>query len=294
MERKKLSAFVLLLISIFVFTQTDANSPESWTRAGAPFRIIGNLYYVGGEDLTSYLIATPQGLILLDGGSAQLAPVIQRNIEELGFKISDVHILLNSHAHLDHAGGLGYLKKLSGAKMIASEGDRPLLERWGRDPQFGESLAFPAVHVDQIIHDDETVELGGVAMRAVLTPGHTPGCTTWTMTVTEGSRKYDVVFLCSTSAPERYRLVNNKDYPQIASDYDRSFARLKHLHCDIFLAAHGSFFPPKGTSAQLKAGVRPNPFIDPDGFRWFVAASEREFRQKLQEQRTSNAYPLAQ
>lgn len=294
MDPKKLPAFVLLVVSIVAFAQKDANSIESWTRSGAPFRIIGNLYYVGGEDLTSYLIATPQGLILLDGGSAQLAPVIQRNIEELGFRVGDIHILLNSHAHLDHAGGLGYLKRLSGAKMIASEGDRPLLERWGRDPQFGESLAFPAVHVDQIIHDGEAVELGGVVLRAVLTPGHTPGCTTWTMTITEGGRKYDVVFLCSTSTPERYRLVNNKDYPQIASDYEHSFARLKHLHCDVFLGAHGSFFNLSEKRARLKAGARSNPFIDPDGFRWFVAASEREFRQKLQEQRTSYSHPGAQ
>jgi metallo-beta-lactamase class B len=290
MGAKRLPAFALLLVSTFAFTQKDANSLESWNRSGAPFRIMGNLYYVGGDDLTSYLIATPQGLILLDGGSAQLAPVIQKNIEQMGFNVGDIRILLNSHAHLDHAGGLGYLKKLSGAKMIASEGDRPLLERWGRDPQFGESLGFPAVHVDQVIHDGETVELGGVALRAVLTPGHTPGCTTWTMTVSESGRKYDVVFLCSTSVPERYRLVNNKDYPQIASDYEHSFARLKHLPCDIFLGAHGSFFDLKEKAARLKAGARPNPFIDPNGFRWFVAASEREFRQKLEEQRTGSSH----
>jgi metallo-beta-lactamase class B len=288
--RKKLLAFAFFLLSTLVFSQKDASLVDWASRPVGPFRIMGNLFYVGGDDLTSYLIATPQGLILLDGGTAQLAPVIQKNIEQLGFNVSDIRILLNSHAHLDHAGGLGYLKRLSGAKMIASEGDRPLLERWGRDPQFGESLGFPAVHVDQVIHDGETVELGGVALRAVLTPGHTPGCTTWTMTVSEGGRKYDVVFLCSTSILERYRLVNNKDYPQIASDYELSFARLKHLPCDIFLGAHGSFFNLKEKAAKLKAGVRPNPFIDPNGFRWFVAASEREFRQKLEEQRTGSSH----
>lgn len=276
MDRKKLPAYVLLLLSTFVFTQKGANSIESWTRSGAPFRIIGNLYYVGGEDLTSYLIATPRGLILLDGGSAQLGPVIEKNIEVLGFQVSDIRFLLNSHAHMDHAGGLGYLKRLSGAKMIASEGDRPLLER-------------RSAHVDQIIHDGETVELGGVALRAVLTPGHTPGCTTWTMTVAEGGRKYDVVFLCSIST-EGYRLVNNKDYPEIASDFDHSFARLKRLHCDIFLGPHGSFFHLKEKAAQLKAGIRPNPFIDANEFRWFVAASEKEFRERLQEQRSNSHF----
>ena len=173
--------------------------------------------------------------------------------------------------------------------MIASEGDRPLLERWAHDPQFGDRLGFPAVVVDQVIHDGEIVELGGVTLRAVLTPGHTPGCTTWTMTANEGGRKYDVVFFCSTSAPSGYRLVNNKAYPQIVSDYEHSFARLKQLPCDVFLGAHGTFFHLKEKSARLKAGARPNPFIDPDGYRWFVAASEREFHQLLQEQRRAAA-----
>ena len=284
MDHKKLPTFVLFLVSTFALAQQDSGSFESWTRPATPFRIIGNLFYVGGEDLTSYLIETPKGLILLDGGSAVLAPVIKKNIEELGFKVEDIHFLLNSHAHLDHAGGLALLKKLSGAKLAASEGDRPLLERRIPDPQFGDRLGFAGVEVDQVIHDGEAVQLGGVSLRAVLTPGHTPGCTTWTMTVTEDGKKYDVVFLCSTSAPDGYRLVNNKDYPQIASDYEHSFARLKHLPCDIFLGAHGSFFHLKEKRAHLKAGVHPNPFIDPNGFRWFVAASEREFRQKLQEQ----------
>src|SRR5215469_7429426 len=268
MDPRKLSiSFFLLLISSFTFAQSD-----EWNRPIEPFRIAGNLFYVGGSDLTSYLIQTPQGLILLDGGTAQLAPVIEKHIEQLGFKVSDIRILLNSHAHTDHAGGLAYLKKISGAKMVASEGDRPLLERWGRgDPQFGDSLIFPpGVHVDQIIHDGENIELGGVVMRAVLTPGHTPGCTTWTMTVTQGGKKYDVVFLCSTSTPDGYRLVNNKAYPQIASDYEHSFARLKHLPCDIFLGAHGTFFHLREKYARLKAGARTNPFVDPDGFRWFV------------------------
>src|SRR5262252_2679195 len=195
MAVKRLFSFSLLLvIASLACAQADFNP---WTRPIEPFRIMGNLYYVGGADLTSYLIVTPKGLILLDGGSASLAPVIQRHIEELGFKVEDIRILLNSHAHLDHAGGLALFKRLSGARMIASEGDKPLLERRIQDPQFGERLGFNAVQVDQVIHDGESVDLGGVSLRAVLTPGHTPGCTTWTMTVSEGGRNYDVVFLCS-------------------------------------------------------------------------------------------------
>jgi metallo-beta-lactamase class B len=292
MDHNKVAAYLLFLLPIVALSQQGPT--EVSTRPSAPFRIIGNLYYVGGDDLTSYLIVTPQGLILLDGGSAQLAPVIEKNIEELGFKVTDVRYLLNSHAHLDHAGGLAMLKRDSGAKMVASEGDRPLLERRNQDPQFGDRLGFLAVQVDRIIHDGENVELGGVSLRAVLTPGHTPGCTTWTMTVAEGGRKYDVVFLCSLSAPPQYRLVNNKAYPQIISDYEHSYSRLKHLHCDVFLGAHGSFFDLKEKRAQLRAGVHPNPFINANDFRWFVAASEREFHQKLEEERTSGSHTALQ
>ena len=286
MDLKKIFPLLLLLISNFAAASQDK---EWWNRPVEPFRIIGNIYYVGGADLTSYLIETPRGLILLDGGTASLAPTIQKNIEQLGFKAADIHILLNSHAHTDHAGGLMYFKHLSGARMIASEGDRPLLERWAHDPQFGDRAGFPAVVVDQIIHDGEIVDLGGVKLRAVLTAGHTPGCTTWTMTANEGGRKYDVVFLCSISAPSGYRLVNNKAYPQIVSDYEHSFVRLKQLPCDVFLGSHGTFFHLKEKKARLKAGARPNPFIYPDGYRWFVAASEREFHQLLQEQRRAAA-----
>jgi metallo-beta-lactamase class B len=284
------STIFFCLFASLIFAQKDPRSFEPWTRPAAPFRVIGNIYYVGGEDLTSYLIVTPKGLILLDGGSAALAPVIKTNIEELGFKVEEIRYLLNSHAHLDHAGGLALLKKLSGAKLVASEGDRPLLERRTQDPQFGERLGFSAVQVDRIIHDGETVELGGVALRAVLTPGHTPGCTTWTMTVSENGKNYDVVFLCSISVPFEYRLVNNKNYPQIVSDYEYSFARLKRLRCDVFLGAHGSFFNLKEKRGRLKAGARPNPFIDANEFRWFVAASEREFQQRLQEQRSGDSH----
>ena len=285
MARTRFPALVLLLASTLSFSQQNHVAFESSTRPDAPFHLIGNIFYVGGKDLTSYLITTPNGLILLDGGSAALAPVIKKNIEELGFRIEDIRFLLNSHAHLDHAGGLALLKKLSGAKMVASEGDLPLLERRSQDPQFGGRLGFYGVQVDQVIHDGQALELGGVSVHAVLTPGHTPGCTTWTMTVTEGGKKYDVVFLCSISVPQEYRLINNNAYPQIVSDYEHSFDRLKHLPCDVFLGAHGSFFDLKEKRARLKAGVRPNPFIDPNAFRWFVAASEREFRQALQEQR---------
>src|SRR5580765_8298885 len=145
MDLKKIFPLLLLLISSFAAAPQDQ---EWWNGPVEPFRIIGNIYYVGGADLTSYLIETPRGLILLDGGSASLAPTIQKHIKQLSFKITDIRILLNSHAHTDHTGGLMYFKHLSKARMIASEGDQPLLERWARDPQFNNHLNFPTVIVD--------------------------------------------------------------------------------------------------------------------------------------------------
>jgi metallo-beta-lactamase class B len=279
--------FAVCILVAFAAPGLAQSDPVS--RAGnkpvEPFHLIGNIYYVGAADVTSFLITTPQGLILLDGGFAETAPMIQKNIEQLGFKVSDVHILLNSHAHLDHAGGLAALKQLSGAKLVASAGDKPLLESGGHsDPQFGDRLVFPPVGVDQVIEDGETVELGNVVLHAVLTPGHTPGCTTWTMQVKDGAKNYDVVFVCSTTAPDPYRLVNNKAYPQIVSDYRHTFDRLGSLSCDIFLAPHGSFFRLQDKMNRLRAGLFPNPFIDPQGYQKFLADSERAFREKLQKQ----------
>jgi metallo-beta-lactamase class B len=282
--QKLFAVCILLILAVPALAQSDPAS-RAGNKPVEPFRLIANIYYVGASDVTSFLIATSQGLILLDGGLAETAPMIQKNIEQLGFKVSDVHILLNSHAHLDHAGGLAALKQLTGAKMMASAGDKPLLESGGHnDPQFGDRLVFPPVQVDQVIKDGEAVELGGVVMHAVLTPGHTPGCTTWTMQVQERDRTYDVVFLCSTSAPAPYQLVNNKAYPQIVSDYVHTFDRLGTLPCHVFLAAHGSFFHLQDKMDRLHAGSVLNPFVDPPEYQRFLAQSQQAFRQKLQEQ----------
>jgi metallo-beta-lactamase class B len=287
---KSVVAVALSVLASFALGQSDPVSRE-WNKPVEPFRVIGNIYYVGASEVTSFLIATPEGQILLDGAFEETAPIIQKNVEQLGFKMSDVRILLNSHAHLDHAGGLAALKQLSGARLVASAGDKPLLENGGHnDPQFADRLLFPAVHVDQVVKDGEAIALADVVLHAVLTPGHTPGCTTWTMQVTEGSKKYDVVFLCSTTAPD-YQLVNNKAYPQIAADYERTFTRLKILPCDVFLAPHGSMFHLHDKLNQLKARSNPNPFIDPEGYRSFLAESEKAFREKLEEQTRAASGP---
>jgi metallo-beta-lactamase class B len=248
-------------------TQRSRNQPV------APFRILGNLYSVGANEITSFLVATDRGLILLDGGFKETAPQIRDNIARLGFNMADVKILLNSHAHFDHAGGLAQLKEWSGAQLLASARDAPLLAAGGPD--------FPPVRVDREVRDGEAVTLGDTTLIAHLTPGHTPGCTSWTMRVAEGGKRYDVVFVCSTTVLPGYRLIDRPTYPGIAADYAHTFAVLAALPCDVFLAAHTSFFDGAEKARRLRAGERPNPFVDPQGYRRYVARAEAAYRDRL-------------
>jgi metallo-beta-lactamase class B len=272
-----------LLATKSLLAQADETS-RSWNKPVAPFRIAGNLYYVGAIEITSYLITTPEGHFLLDGGFVETAPQIERNIAELGFKLTDVKFLLNSHAHFDHAGGLAKLKKLTGAKFLASDRDAPLLRSGGHgDFRFGDTLTFPPIAPDQIIHDGEAIKLGNQIMIAHLTPGHTKGCTTWTTKIRDGNKVYDVVFVGSQSALD-YKFVGQESYPGITGDFERSFALLNHLPCDIFLASHGSFCHFMEKHERLLRGDA-NAFIDPDGYKAYLRDSEREFHNKLAKQK---------
>jgi metallo-beta-lactamase class B len=270
--------------------QADPQSREM-NQPVPPFRMAGNLYYVGAKEVCSFLITTPQGHIILDGGFAETAPQIERNLAQLGFKIEDVKILLNSHAHLDHAGGLAELKQKSNAKFIASAGDAELLRNGGHgDFRFGDTLLFPPIAVDQIIGDGESIQLGGQKLTAWLTPGHTKGNTTWVTKISDGTKTYDVVFAGSPTALD-YKLVGKESYPGIASDFERTFAVLKRLPCDIVLSDHGSFFNFERKRERLMRGENPNPFIDPDGYKRFVTHFEREFYEKLELQTKASASP---
>ena len=267
--------------------QPDATSRE-WNKPLPPFRIAGNLYYVGAIEITSYLITTQQGHFLLDGGFVETAPQIERNIVQLGFKLSDVKYLLNSHAHYDHAGGLAELKKLTGAKFVASEGDAGLLRKGGHgDFRFGDTLLFPPIEPDKIILDGESLRLGGQVMTAHLTPGHTRGTTTWTTKIRDAARTYDVVFVGSQSSLD-YKFIGQESYPGIAADFVKSFAVLKNLPCDIFLASHGSFFHLVDKHERFMRGDT-NAFVDPDGYTRYLSESEKDFRQKLDQQRRQAA-----
>ncbi len=256
-----------------------------WNRPHEPFRILGNLYYVGAAGVSSFLIATPQGDILLDGGLAETAPQIESNVAKLGFRMRDVKYLLNSHAHYDHCGGLAALKRASGAKMVASEGDAATL-RSGLQLSYGKGQSetrFPAVKVDRVLRDGDTVSLGNVTLTAHLTPGHTKGCTSWTMPVADGAKEYNVVFDCSTTVAGN-QLVDNHKYPLILNDYEHSFEILRSLPCDIFLAPHPEFFHMDQKLQKLKAGNK-NAFVDREELKRFVAQSEQDFREELARQR---------
>ena len=283
------SIFVATLLCLCAPAFADAPAfsvqPE-WTRPFPPFRIAGNLYSVGTQDVTSYLVATPAGLILLDGGFEETAPQIRDNVARLGFALRDVKILLNTHAHADHAGGLAQLKAWTGAQLYAGA-DAPQLAAGGRgDVAFGDTLTFPPVAVDHILRDGEAVTLGGTRLVAHATPGHTRGCTTWTLQVAESGKTYDVVIVGSVSVLSEYRLVDHPTYPGIAADYAHSLAVLAALPCDIFLGAHTGFFDGVEKARRLRAGAPVNPFIDPAGYRTYVANARAAYDAEIARERS--------
>lgn len=273
----------VLLIALFVKAQSD---PEwrSWNQPVKPFRIIGNIYYVGMSGVTSFLITSPQGHILLDGGFAESAPLILKSISELGFKPRDVKFLVFSHGHSDHAGGLAELQRATGATVVSSEGDAPMLRSGGKgDFTFADRFLFPAVEPARIIRDGESVSAGEAKLTAHLTPGHTKGCTTWTAKARDGGREYNVLFHCSTTVPG-HKLVSNPQYPQIVADYEQSFRTLRALPCDVLLAPHSGFFAMDEKRAKLGAGG-PNPFVNPKECAAFIERSAAQFRQELDKQK---------
>ena len=285
----RLVRFFLILISAlcpsFSNAQSDATS-RARNQPVKPFRIIGNIYYVGASDVTSFLIVSPQGHILLDSGFPETVPLIRDSVKELGFKLEDIKVLINSHAHIDHVGGIALLKELTGAKLMMSEADAALASNGGKgDFQWGDLLSYRPAVADRILRDNDKVELGGVTMTAHLTPGHTKGCTTWTMKVKEGDKLLDVVFVGSTTIPG-YKLLNNSKYPNIVADYAHSFDLLKSLHCDVFLGPHGTFFSMKDKALKMGKGGK-NPFIDPQGYVDFIRWTEKAYRDQLQREQRS-------
>ncbi|MBV9495138.1 MAG: subclass B3 metallo-beta-lactamase [Acidobacteria bacterium] len=255
-----------MILAALLFAAHTGNNPI------APFRIVGNVFYVGASDVTSFLIVTNKGHIVIDGGYEDTAPMILANIRTLGFQPRDVKLILNSHGHTDHAGGIDALRRATGAKFLAAKEEAPLLARGGLDdPQFGDRFPFPPTPPDTLLQDNQKVTLGDTTLVAHLTPGHTHGCTTWTLR----AAGKDVVFLCSISAPTEYKLVGNPLWPNAVEDYRSSFAKLRALPCDVFLGSHGGFF-----DLAAKIG-HPERFIDPAGYKAHLHRMEAAFNKRV-------------
>jgi metallo-beta-lactamase class B len=252
-----------------------------------PFRIADNVYYVGSKDIASYLVTTPEGHIVIDGGYEETAPMIAAHVRALGFAVTDIRILLNTQAHFDHAAGLAELKRLSGARLMVSAPDAPIVEAGGRgDFLLGDRNRFPPAHVDRILNDKDQVRLGGMVLTAHVTAGHTKGCTTWAFDARDRGRTYHVVDVCGLTVLDGTRLSGMPAYPAIASDFERTFRTLRALPCDIFLGAHASYYGGLEKAVRLHQQPQgPNPFVDPDGYRAYVERSEERFRALLARER---------
>jgi metallo-beta-lactamase class B len=278
------AAVLLAAGAIGAADQFPPANPE-WNRPIEPFRVAGNLYYVGASDVSSYLIATPEGHFLLDAGFRETAPIIEANIRKLGFRVADVRLLLISHGHYDHNGGLAEIKTHTKATLLASPIEAPLLVRGGKDDfAFKDTCPYPPVVPDRLLHDGEQVRLGGTVLTAHFTPGHTKGCTSWTTTVKEGEKVFQVVIPCSVSAPG-YQLVGNPKYPEIQKDFEATFATLRALPCDIFLGLHSWDF---GLTQKIKARAADpsgNPFIDPEGYQRFLERGQAAIRELAAKQK---------
>jgi metallo-beta-lactamase class B len=292
MIASRISRWVCSALLPLLLTPLQAATNADWTTPIAPFRIAGNLYYVGSRDLASYLIVTPQGDILINSSLESSVPLIRSSVEQLGFKFQDVKILLISHAHSDHDAGSAEIKQETGARYMVMDGDVAVVESGGaQDFQYPDNR-YPALKVDRVLHDADQVRLGDAVLTAHKTPGHTRGCTTWTMQVRDGQRLLNVVIVGSWNVNPGYRLVDRPgqpaSYPGIAADFQHTFPLLAALPCDVFLGAHGAYFHMLEKLERLRAGASQNVWIDPIGYQAAVAERRQAFETELLRQRMSS------
>ena len=261
---------------------------RAWNRDYPPFRVIGNIHYIGSKEIAQFLITTPEGHILLDSGFESSVPRLRANVESLGFRFADVKYLLTSHAHIDHVQGHALVRQLTGAAVVASAADAQVLTNGGKGEAVYDGVyAWAPCPMDRIVADGDGITLGGTTLVARLTPGHTRGATTWTMRLLRDAndrRPLDVVFFPSANINPGVHLVGNARYPQIAGDFERSFATWRSLPCDVVLGAHPSFFDMDRKRDRMTSGG-PNPFIDPAGYRQLIAEAEQRFRAQLASER---------
>jgi metallo-beta-lactamase class B len=269
---------------------SQAIDSSRWNDPEPPFRLAGPIHYVGTSELAAFLIATPAGHMLIDGGLPTSAAPIERSIRALGFKPEEIRILLTTQAHFDHVGTHAHFKKLSGARIEAMQGDDGLLRDGGKsDYLFGKdpNYHFQPVSVDRVLHDGDVVTLGDVRLTALLTPGHTPGSTTYVTTVKDRTREYRVVFAASTSVNPGTRLVKNPSYPGILADFRKALAVLDSLKPDIFVSAHAGFFDLKKKRQRMTADDPGAAFVDPEGYRTLIASRKRTFEETVAREKRS-------
>lgn len=253
----------------------NIGSPDQFNKPFPPHKVIGNIYYVGSESLGSFLFVTPEGNILLNSCFEATVPVIRASVEKLGFKFTDVKILIGSHAHADHMQGDALVKELTGAKVMAMAEDVPALMKITP-----ENKPHP---LDRTLHDGDQVKLGGMTLEARLTPGHTRGCTSWVTKVEEGGKMHEVVVIGSMGVNPGYRLIDNKDVPGIVGEYTRGFKLLRSLPCDVPLGSHPAMYNMQEKYATIGKG--PNPFIDPEGYTHELDLEENAFLEVLNKQK---------
>lgn len=282
-----------------VFAQVDPRDRaavkiqfDSWKLPVPPRHLIGNINYVGAAGISSFLITSPQGHILIDTGFEETVPQTQKGIEQLGFRLQDIKFILSSHAHVDHVGGHALMKRLTGATIVSSEADARLMADGGENdfsPFPKDLMKYTPIKADRIIRDGEQITLGDIKLTAHLTPGHSRGATTWVMQVAEEGKQYNVVFFSSVGVVRGTGLVTSPAYPGIVEDYEATFKKMKELPCDIYLAPHGGQFAMSRKFQQLDQGVKPNPLIDPEGWKRMIAEAETSYRNQLAAQKAAPA-----
>jgi len=281
------SIAVLMFGCVALVSTSRAQDDPDWTRSFPPFRIIGNIYWVGSYDLSSYLITTPQGHILINTGVGDTARRIKASVEQLGFKLADTRILTTTQGHYDHVAGLAELKRMTGARVVVSLPEKELLESGGKlDFRFGDTpgAQFEPVKVDSTFKDNDTISLGGTVLTAHHHPGHTKGSTSFTLNVQESGKTYRVVIANMASINPGVTVSGMPNYPGIADDYARTFKAQKDLQIDVFLASHASQFK---LHEKYKPGDAFNPdrFVDPQGFKAAVEELEKTYRDQLARER---------
>src|SRR5690606_2827927 len=287
-------------LAFFSHKTAHAEVPVSWTTPVAPFQIADNIYYVGSQELASYLVVTPKGNILINANLASSPAQIRASVEKLGFRWNETRILLNSQAHSDHMGGAAAIIRETHAENMVMDGDVDMVETGGKTDFTSSSppdkTLYAPAQVDRVLRDGDTVSLGGVTLTAHKTAGHTRGCTTWTMRShlpgEPAGTVRNIVIVGGTGFWSEYRFVASPghpvSYPGIAEDFEHTFAALRELPCDVFLGAHGGYFDLL-TKLQQYSQMGPRIFVDPEGYRQFVAASEEHFKTALVKQRADAA-----